>query len=185
MAAYSAPDINSYVTERDLILRSNNNDPVIVSVSSTNLKAGTPMPWLNRITAGGSGNGGTNYTGSPASYDNFNACVVTGTNKQVFTTSVIEKNQMAEMAVDNGLQMFPNPAGSFVNLSFVPVVKGAVTLRVYTADGALKHNIHQGLLEANQLYTKRIDTQSWPKGIYTIQLTLKDQVINRKLVIIR
>jgi hypothetical protein len=183
MAAYSALPGPVYV---DYIQLENTLNRPIVAMSSSSDKAGTPVPWKSRITAGGTGNGGTNYTGSPSNNDNFSACVISSNNGQQIRTPFIVSKEFKEQSANiNELVVFPNPAGSFVNLSFVPVVKGAVTLRVYTADGALTKNIYQGLAEANQLYTKRIDTQSWPKGIYTIQLTLKDQVINRKLVIIR
>jgi len=50
---------------------------LVASVGGTGVKAGTPIPEQQYLVAGGSGGGGSNYTGSYSSTDNFVACMAT------------------------------------------------------------------------------------------------------------
>lgn len=53
---------------------------LVASVAGSGVKAGTPVPEQQNLVAGGSGGGGSNYTGSYSSTDAFTACLdVTGT----------------------------------------------------------------------------------------------------------
>lgn len=52
---------------------------LVASVGGTGVKAGTPIPEQQYLVAGGSGGGGSNYTGSYSSTDNFVACTATVT----------------------------------------------------------------------------------------------------------
>jgi hypothetical protein len=155
----------------------------IVAMSTSSLKAGTPMPWISRITAGGTGNGGSNYTGSPSNYDNFSSCVPTATNNRTYTTAVGAEVEKADVVLETGLQVYPNPARNHVILSFLPPVAGNATIRVFGVGGTQVAEIYRGLTEAKRLYTRKIDTQKWAAGLYIIQVVLNDKVINRKLVI--
>ena len=178
MAAYLQKDGN-YVQYPQL---QKNGD--IVAMSTSTYKAGTPLPWISLITYGGTGNGGSNYTGSPSNYDNFTACVVT-TNDQAVVTTRVKASTKTETVSDIALQVYPNPAGAQTTLSFVPNEAGNVRLRMFRADGVQIEEVFHGSVEANRMYTKRIDTQKWAKGVYIIQLVLKDRIITRKLVIAR
>jgi hypothetical protein len=154
-----------------------------VVAMSGDYKAGTPKPWIAQITIGGTGNGGTNYTGSQSNNDNFTACLVTTNSNQRFTTQA--ETAASTLIASNALLVYPNPASSAVTLSFVPQTTGVLSLQVYGANGAQVETIYHGLADANKVYTKTINTQKWAKGVYVVQLRLNDQIINRKLVITR
>ncbi|NTS40640.1 S8 family serine peptidase [Flavisolibacter sp. BT320] len=178
IAAYSAPSVTDYVTYTQLAATGS-----IVGISSTSIKAGTPLPWKQRITAGGTGNGGTNYTGSPSNYDNVNTCIPPVMNTRSLLTA--RDTELAETAQlqSAGLQAYPNPAGSEFTLSFLPPATGQATMQVVSASGARVLEIYRGTVEANRLYIKKIDAQKWAAGVYIIQVVLHDRIINRKLVI--
>jgi hypothetical protein len=157
----------------------------IAAMSTSSYKAGSPIPWISQITYGGTGNGGSNYTGSPSNNDNFSACVVTTNSNQAVITTKTKAGPKTEMVTDIALQVYPNPANARIILSFVPNVAGNVRLRVYRADGAQVEEFFHGQVEANKVYTRQIDTQKWARGAYIVQLVLKDRIITRKLVIAR
>jgi hypothetical protein len=182
MAAYQPEAGNRYVQYRQLTTAGD------VIAMSGSFKAGTPMPWLSRITSGGTGNGGSNYTGSSSSNDNFSSCVITAlpgaTNRNFITSAepgLIDEKKI--VASDKELLVFPNPANAFVTVSFVAPASGQAVLRIYSAAGTQVHELYQGIAQANKIYTRRIDTQQWPKGVYVVQLVVQNQAITRKLVI--
>ncbi|HEV7330310.1 MAG TPA: S8 family serine peptidase [Flavisolibacter sp.] len=180
MAAYSAASTSDYIQYSQLAA-----DESVVAMSSSSLKAGTPMPWISRITAGGTGNGGTNYTGSPSNYDNFSSCVPASTSNRTYLTSVGAGEESGKTATvqETSLQAFPNPARDHVTLSFLPPVTGNATIQVVGANGSRVVEIYRGMVEANRFYTRKIDTHQWTAGVYIIQVVLNDRIINRKLVI--
>ncbi|HEY1021742.1 MAG TPA: T9SS type A sorting domain-containing protein, partial [Flavisolibacter sp.] len=180
MAAYRATSTANYIQYNDLAAEAS-----VVAMSTSSLKAGTPVPWIPRITAGGTGNGGSNYTGSPSNYDNFTSCVPTVTNTRIYLTSAGAGNAPEQTALvqETALQVYPNPARDHVTLSFLPPVAGRATIRIFGVGGRQMAAVYRGTMEANQLFTRKIDTQQWPAGVYFIQVVLNDRVINRKLVI--
>lgn len=178
IAAYTKSATTGYIQYNELA-----EAGAIVAMSTSSLKAGTPMPWISRITAGGTGNGGSNYTGSPSNYDNFSSCVPTVTNTRTFTTAVGSKLENTDFALETSLQVYPNPAKDQVILSLRPQVSGNATIRVFGAGGTQMADVYRGGIEAKRLFNRKIDTQHWPAGVYFIQVVLNDRVINRKLVI--
>ncbi|MDQ3277527.1 MAG: T9SS type A sorting domain-containing protein, partial [Bacteroidota bacterium] len=180
MAAYSATATSDYIQYQQLA-----GDKSIVAISNSTYKAGTPMPWIGRITIGGTGNGGSNYTGSPSNYDNLSSCIITTPAKPTYFTAVepTEKAVQAVLLSGGDLQVYPNPARGNVTLAFLPKRTGNATVQVYNASGTRVLNVYRGTAEANRLFTRKIDTQQWAAGVYIIQVVMNDRVINRKLVI--
>jgi hypothetical protein len=172
MAAYQKPN-GSFVQYTDLTGESS-----IVSING-DYRAGTPLPWTDYIVAGGSGNGGNNYTGSSSSQDKFTACA--STNYLVKNDNPAEEVMVAARTA--GLEVYPNPASSYATVSFVPAVTGNSTVTIFSINGAKISELYNGLTEAGRSYNRRIDTRSLPGGVYLIQFREKDGMSIKKLII--
>jgi hypothetical protein len=185
MAAYSAltGPPPQYVQYAQL------SDAGSVTAVSGSFKAGTPIPWIRRITAGGTGNGGTNYTGSPSNYDNFAACTVTvgasATNRNFITAIDATEEKGEEAPPVKDLYVFPNPANDLATIAFVPAKNGHASVRVFNATGMQMQNIPLGVVYSGQVYTRQVETGRWSKGVYVVQLIIDGKVLNRKLMISR
>jgi hypothetical protein len=77
-----------------------------------------------------------------------------------------------QTALDDQIQVFPNPAGNWFSiLGF----DNQVRLTVLTADG-------QPILRKQLSSGATFSTHTWPAGIFTLVIQLKDEVITHKLV---
>lgn len=178
MAAYKALAGPSYVQLTDLAAEGN-----VVAVSSS-YKAGTPIPWLSRITGGGSGNGGSNYTGTPSFNDAFSSCTLSTTPAQQSSM----RAELTEAAVEHkkmnaGLQIYPNPAGFEVTLAFNPSESGRSVISIFNSHGVKVSEVYAGQLEKGTGFIKKLSTASWPNGVYFIRVAEAKSVTIRKLVI--
>lgn len=75
------------------------------------------------------------------------------------------------------LYIYPNPAKSFVNIEFSSLPESNQIINIYAMDGSLKTSI------INKEEQVQINTESWSKGVYFIQVTTKDKTITQKLLI--
>ncbi|HEY0678123.1 MAG TPA: T9SS type A sorting domain-containing protein, partial [Chitinophagaceae bacterium] len=196
MAAYQKPG-GVYVSYTDL------TDPAGTIVSTNgSYKAGTPLPWLSYIVSGGSGNGGNNYTGSNSSNDNFTACQPTATTGGRIET-ITTAGQSAETAVQvetpvvavqantgmvsrkAGMEIFPNPASSYANISFGTTLSGKCTIKLFNANGVQLEQIFNATAEAGKPYSFRYSSSGLANGVYYVRLENDKETIVRKFVIIR
>ena len=165
------------------------------AVASVNgyYRAGTPTTVLAKITYGGTGNGGNNYTGSSSNQNNFTACIPStnqSTGNRVITNpSSIQqavRQDIQDVSAKIGeMQVYPNPAAEMVTLSYVPKQTGSSKIAILTIDGKKVVEIDNGVWEAGKKYVKRIDVGRLTRGVYMIQVTEKDAITNKKIIINR
>lgn len=156
----------------------------ITSVSGTN-RAGTPNPQLAGLVSGGSGSGGKDYTGSPCSLDAFTACMPSDpayVSRGVTAVSSIQQDDQSITSTGE-IQLYPNPASTTVTLLYVPKQTGTTKITVLTADGKMVIETGNGIWEAGKKYTKNIDLSRLARGVYMIQVTEKNAVTNKKIII--
>ena len=72
------------------------------------------------------------------------------------------------------IQIYPNPTNGIVNIT----TDGINELKIYNVLGELIYT--EGKISNNEL---QINTSQWSKGIYTIQVYSKNQLINKKLIV--
>ncbi len=158
----------------------------VVSVNGT-YRAGTPLingAPINYLVNGGSGGGGNNYSGSTNSYDKFSACLVAGTPTGSFVArpaAATDDNIVAEQRAD--VDVTPNPATDFVNVSFVPGENGAASIGLYTLDGKKIFEQGTGLLEAGFRYVRKINVSGLRTGVYVIHLKGRKEIVTKKIII--
>ena len=78
------------------------------------------------------------------------------------------------------IQAFPNPAGSLLTLETGPSVSSGAMLSVVSMSG--RTILFQEVSHTGQGYI-RINTQSWPAGMYNVVLQDKGLVSTRKVVV--
>ena len=163
------------------------------AVASTNgtYRAGTPITEIAYIVGGGTGNGGSNYTGSPSNQNAFTACIpssssavnraITSTPSQEAVRSITQEDLFSKEKMD----VYPNPATSNVVLSFVPANTGISKITLLTIDGKRVMEINNGISEAGKKYIKNIDVSKLVRGVYMIQLNTGDKTTIKKVIITR
>ncbi|MGH2647394.1 MAG: T9SS type A sorting domain-containing protein, partial [Ginsengibacter sp.] len=164
----------------------------VASVKGT-YPAGTPIPELKYLVTGGTGGGGNNYCGSTSSYDNFTACPppadlqVAGANIAVSMDNNLLSQQIeiANSPAMGTVQIVPNPASSYITISFVPIKTGNSKIALYGIDGKMVYESENGIYEAGKNYVQTIDVSKYTSGIYLVQITNADKVTNNKVVITR
>lgn len=154
-------------------------------------RAGTPIPEILYIVAGGSGNGGNNYTGSPSNQNSFTACPILSSsviNRVITSASSIQpaaRQEVQDIDVKGDIQVFPNPASAYITLSYIPVSTGSSAIALFTIDGKKVMETSNGVREAGKKYVKRIDVSRLIKGVYIIQLIGTDKIITKKIIVSR
>jgi hypothetical protein len=156
----------------------------IVSINGT-YRAATPIPLIPYIVQGASG-GGTNYSGSKSSFDNFTACLVTapGSITQRQANSSEEKQPQREIFAA-GVNVYPNPASDHITLMIVPAQQGNSRTELLSLNGTKLFESSNGYLEAGVKYRKEINTNQLPNGIYLIRIWNGNTVTNKKIIISR
>ena len=154
-------------------------------------RAGTPIPEIIYIVAGGSGNGGNNYTGSPSNQNPFTACPISSSsaiNRVITSSSSIQpaaRQEVQAIALKGDIQVFPNPASAYITLSYIPASTGNSAITLFTIDGKKVMEIDNGVREAGKKYVKRIDVASLVRGVYVIHLVGTDKIVTKKIIITR
>jgi len=190
MAAYQRPANQGYYLTYSFLNGTNGGG--IVSVGGTT-RSGTPTNALAYIVAGGTGNGGTNYTGSPSNQNNFTACIPSSSaivNRGYITSASSSTQGAVEQDVQEifkigELKVFPNPTSDDIALSYVPAQTGNSRIAIFAIDGRKVLETNNGIWEAGRKYVKRIDVSGLVKGVYIIQVIGTDKTTNMKFVISR
>ena len=81
----------------------------------------------------------------------------------------------------NNLSIYPNPSRDIFNVSFTSIAKQDLRVRIMNVIGEeiVSENLEQFIGE----YTKQIDLATYTKGIYFLELTTNNGVINKKLIL--
>ena len=94
-------------------------------------------------------------------------------------TVVVGGIGFAESVVNQTLQLYPNPAKDEVNISFTRVNS---TARVALMDLSGKELMVREINNAGEFYSGRIDLSELSDGVYMIQVTDGELVVNRRLI---
>lgn len=99
-----------------------------------------------------------------------------------------------EDALDNGFvvgindipalsefKMFPNPASNQANIELGETNGENVTVSIFTVDGRMIAQRNYGNVPNNMMIP--LNTDNWTKGIYMIQVSVGQDITNRKLVV--
>jgi hypothetical protein len=156
----------------------------VVPISGT-YKAGTPLPIKSSVVSGGSGTGGTNYTGNRSAYDYFSPCKETTSPPAVagrspIVSAVIETTSEKLAGI---VSIYPNPATNQVIVSFVPEQSGNSKIMLYTMDGRKAIEVNNGRTDSGMLYLKSLDVSKLARGVYMLQLWSGDKVTIKKVII--
>jgi hypothetical protein len=84
-------------------------------------------------------------------------------------TSILENKK------DDEFSIFPNPTTGLFTLNFPITAENNVAIEIYNTDGKLIH------LQKFQNITTTIDLTGKPKGIYMINMTIKGEILNKKI----
>ncbi|MEO8412677.1 MAG: MBG domain-containing protein [Ginsengibacter sp.] len=155
--------------------------------------AGTPIPEVKYLVRGGTTGDKDNYCGSTSAYDNFTACDVpagfqaTALNQAVaFDNAVLSKEIEITSSPEMGtVQIVPNPASSYITISFVPARTGYSKIALYSIDEKMVYESENGLHQAGKHYIKNIDVSKYSSGIYLVQVSGGDKTMSNKVIISR
>ena len=163
----------------------------VVAVNGT-YRAGTPLPVLGSLVAGGTGGGGNNYTGSSSSMDNFSACVLApaavttqrgaDVPEQELVTTLAPAAEITETA---GLTVFPNPARDQVVVRFTPAHTGVTAVVLTDIYGKVVFRINNINAEKGRTWQRSIAVQHLAAGIYYLRVDGQEQSWTRKIVILK
>ena len=156
-------------------------------------KAGTPTPLLKYLVSGGTGTGGSNYTGTFSCSDDFVACapssyVNTATiheNEQTLNGNSFNLDTEDETGVRYHLDAYPNPAAQYLVVSFVPGSSGASKVSLIGVNGNTVVTIFDGLAMDAKKYTSRIDISHLSSGVYFLNFENNGRRVVKKVVITR
>ncbi len=157
------------------------------AVASTNgtYRAGTPIPVRSFIVSGGTGNGGSNLTGSSSNQNAFTACIPSSSSVvSRAITSTTSPDKLTSISAEI-MDVYPNPASDNLRLSVVPANTGRSKITLLTIDGKRVMEINNGITEAGKNYVKNIDVSKLVAGVYMIQLTTGYKITIKKLIITR
>lgn len=87
-----------------------------------------------------------------------------------------------ELAIENGLKVFPNPARNYVDVSFIPDVNSPVLIEIYDLSGRLVRSLEKNYATAGE-QTERIDLQELAIGSYILKTTINGVESAGKLMV--
>ena len=81
----------------------------------------------------------------------------------------------------NNLDVYPNPSRDIFNVSFTSEEAQNLDVRVINVVGEVVYteNLEQFVGE----YTKQVDLATYTKGVYFLEITTNDGVVNKKLIL--
>ena len=88
--------------------------------------------------------------------------------------------RLEESTITN-LDVFPNPSRDLFNISFTSKETQDLTLRVINVMGEMIIEDHLQQFTGN--YVKEVDLSNYTKGVYFLEITTDNNVINKKLVL--
>ena len=84
------------------------------------------------------------------------------------------------VSIDN-LDVYPNPSRDIFNVSFTSEDAQDLEVRVINVVGEVIYT--ENLMNFTGEYTKEIDLRRSTKGIYFLEITTEDGVINKKMIL--
>ena len=101
-------------------------------------------------------------------------------------TSLIFWTQPTSIRVDGGtaindLDIYPNPSRDIFNVSFTSEDVQDLQVRVINVIGDVVYT--EDLSQFVGEYTKQVDLQSYTKGVYFLEITTDNGVVNKKLIL--
>jgi hypothetical protein len=99
-----------------------------------------------------------------------------------FGAGVLSATEDLAQSVD--IQLFPNPAHDFLNLSIDAPLASAISGKVYNAFGQLQENLPEvkAVFGGNDW---QLALDGWPAGIYFLQLKIGAEMLTRSFVVTR
>lgn len=108
--------------------------------------------------------------------------VKTEETKITITIEDVNSESASKNSLDaDNLSFSPNPGSGKFNLSFELEEKGKTEVRIF--DASNKEVYSESLGKFSGRYDKQIDISNNPKGIYFLQITQGNRVLNKKIVI--
>ena len=101
-------------------------------------------------------------------------------------TSLLFWTQPTSIRVDGGtainnLDVYPNPSRDIFNVSFTSEDVQDLQVRVINVIGEVVYT--EDLSQFVGAYTKQVDLQSYTKGVYFLEITTDNGVVNKKLIL--
>lgn len=85
---------------------------------------------------------------------------------------------------ESKINIFPNPANSFIYLTFFNDKEQNILVDLYDSEGCRIKNLFNNFIEAGRINLK-FDLNDFSQGIYFIQITKSDLILSKKFVIQR
>ena len=81
----------------------------------------------------------------------------------------------------NNLDVYPNPSRDVFNVSFTSEDVQNLEVRIINVIGEVVYT--ENLIEFVGEYTKQVDLLTYTKGVYFLEITTDNGVINKKLIL--
>jgi len=80
-------------------------------------------------------------------------------------------------------QNYPNPFNPSTTIEFVVPQSGRVTIKVYNLLGQGVATLHDGIVEANKIYSTKFDGLGLPSGLYFYQLRSGSKIETKRMML--
>ena len=164
--------------------------PTVTLASFSNIcSTDPPLTLTGGLPSGGtySGTGVSSGTFDPASagvgtfnivynYTDANNCA--GSANQNITVEICQNINYSDLA--NDITIVPNPANDHVFIQLNSVTGENIMINIISVDGRLNYS---KAIENTNAICQDIDVSGFEKGVYFIQIVLKERTINKKLII--
>jgi hypothetical protein len=159
------------------------NIPAFGGVSPVLMRStsGVSYPYMlagGAVSITSSSAGGSNYYyfyDWNVTVDPLVACPSTRTAATVHVLTGIENNNEIKLSV------YPNPASEFINIEFTSPVAGEAMVSIFDMLGKKIYDVNLGNVNGNVIRT--INTATYAKGIYNVQLTVNNKNYTTRIVI--
>lgn len=85
---------------------------------------------------------------------------------------------------ESRLKIYPNPASSFVNVSFVPSEAGKLSVGLYSINGKYITSLYSGVTDPGKLFQQKFSLGKLAAGTYIIRLKNGNTIFNEKLFVL-
>ena len=82
------------------------------------------------------------------------------------------------------LKVAPNPASNQTTLTFVVSANAQATVQVFDLSGKHQSKVFEGAIEANKVYKQPISTANLPAGVYVVQLTTDNGIVQQQKLVV-
>ncbi|MCG9912213.1 MAG: PKD domain-containing protein [Flavobacteriales bacterium] len=190
----TAGNYSVFVTNAAGCSGNSSNPAVVVTIDTAPNASFTVSGSSPTFTFNNTSTGGNTYTwdfgdGSPASnafspthtYNQAGSFIVTltvsndcGEDKAYFTV-IIPNTGIGENGLNEVVNLFPNPAETWITLTYVPAGEKEVTMKVYDIQGKIVMNEFLGKVFTE--YSKSFDVISLAPGMYNVTLESNEGII--------